>query len=758
MEAVGLALSAIPGGVATVQVRYAHADGSWPWVESTITNRLADPAVGGFVINTRDVTERVLATERLAHQATHDALTGLPNRTLLEDRMAQARSSARRHGEILAAFFVDIDRFKSVNDTYGHAAGDLFLIEAARRLRRAARVDDTVARLGGDEFVVVACLHDDGAAYELAARLCTAFKEPFVLNDVLLSVAASVGIATTRDTDGDIDLLDAADIALYEAKADGLGAWAAFEPGMRARDRRREDRSRARRAEQTDVSDKDQVFIRYQAHLVEATQALVVHVDGLIVAVSPPAVGLLRANTQADLVGRHVFEFVTSDSLTVAHERQLAIQTGGWPQAEVVEINTIDGLPLTIEVTSTPAFWKGSLASQMTLRPVEDRWAEIVRIGTQLTRTIGKAAIITDVDFKIVAWNDEATELYGWSLDEVMGRLVTDLLPWAGAMADEPIARHHLQTTGRWEGLAPQVRRDGSVVVVDTVAQVINDREGNPIGVVSVLLPSMQKVIPYEDNATTFSELETAIQCGELRMAFQPIVDQHGHVTKVEALVRWQHPTRGLLLPDEFIPAAERTDVMAALTAEVLRQSCEQVALWRRQGMPLLEVAVNISGRELADPLLIDRVITALHVSGLPASALWLEITETALANDASLVGDGLARLCGLGIRIALDDFGTGFATLAQLHQFPAHALKIDRLFVHGITTTDAGDVAIVRSVLALGHELGLEVIAEGVETDEQREALNRMGCELFQGYLFARPAFAEPAPPWLRTVSSIEA
>jgi diguanylate cyclase (GGDEF)-like protein/PAS domain S-box-containing protein len=770
VAAVGLALAADPGGSATVQLRYAHANGSWPWVEATITNRLADPAVGGFVINTRDVTDRVQATERLAHQATHDALTGLPNRTLLEDRMVQARSSARRHGEILAAFFVDIDRFKAVNDTYGHAAGDLFLIEAADRLRRAARVDDTVARLGGDEFVVVACLHDENAARELGSRLCGAFAEPFMLNGVMLSVAASVGIATTRDTEGDLDLLNAADIALYEAKADGLGAWAAFEPSMRAHDRRREDRAHVRRPDRTDTEvvaadamtareqEQEQVFIRYQAHLAEATQALVVQVDGLIVAVSPMAVVLLAADAPADLIGRHVFEFVTPDSLAVAHERQVAIQTGGWPQAEIVDITTLDGRPATIEVTSTPAFWHGRLASQMTLRPVEDRWAEIVRVGTELTRTIGKAAIITDVDFKIVAWNDEAAELYGWSRDEVMGRLVTEVLPWVGAAADEPTARHHLQSTGRWEGLVPQARRDGSMVVVDTVAQVINDRDGNPIGVVSVLVPSTQKVILYEDSETLLAELDTAIRRGELRMAFQPIVDHHGHVTKVEALVRWHHPTRGLLLPDDFIPTVERTSLMAALTAEVLRQSCEQVARWRSEGMPQLEVAVNVSGRELSDPLLIDRVNAALDSSGLPASALWLEITETALAKDADLVGDGLARLCGLGIRIALDDFGTGFATLAQLHQFPAHALKIDRLFVNGIATTEAGDGAIVRSVLALGHELGLEVIAEGVETDAQRTALTRMGCELFQGYLFARPAFAEPAPPWLRTLSSIEA
>ena len=166
--------------------------------------------------------------------------------------------------------------------------------------------------------------------------------------------------------------------------------------------------------------------------------------------------------------------------------------------------------------------------------------------------------------------------------------------------------------------------------------------------------------------------------------------------------------------------------------------------------MPNLELTVNVSGRELADPALVERVKAVIEASGLPAHALWLEITETAVAKDAAAAGDGIAQLCAFGVRIALDDFGTGFATLAQLHQFPSHALKIDRLFVEKIATADSGDIAIVRSVLALGHELGLDVIAEGVETEAQRDALIRMGCVLFQGYLFARPAFARPAPIWV--------
>ena len=760
---VVVALATHPGSTATAQFRYAHANGTWRWLEATITNRLEDSDVEGYVINTRDVTDWVSATERLAHQATHDALTGLPNRAMLEDRMVQARSSALRRHEVLAAFFVDVDHFKAVNDTYGHATGDLFLVEAARRLRQAARIDDTVARLGGDEFVVIASIVDEAAAFELASRLCDAFAEPFLLDGLLLAVAASVGIATTSDLDGDVDLLGAADIALYEAKACGRGGWAVYTPGSRTHDSRRSDQSRTRNSlgdtDRGASSDRgpvhDDVFARYKAHIAEATQAVVVHVDGTIVAASPPAVRLLEAHAQGGLLGRHVFEFVTQDSAVKAQARQLAIQTGGWPHPEIVELKTIGGRILSLEVTSTPAFWQGRLASQMTLRPAEDRWAEIVRFGCELTRSMSQAAIITDVDYKIVAWNEEATQLYGWTREEVLGRLVSDVLPTAGTETERAIARRELQTAGRWEGLVTQVRRDGSAVTVAAVTQVIHDHEGKPIGVVSVNDPLLQSVSGDESNRTLLEELETGIAEGQLRIAYQPIVDAGGHVAKVEALVRWQHPVRGLLTPDAFIPAAERSALMGALTGEVLSQSCAQVASWRRDGMPTLELTVNVSGRELADPALVERVKAAIDASGLPASALWLEITETALAKDVAAAGDGIAQLCAFGVRIALDDFGTGFATLAQLHQFPSHALKIDRLFVDGIATAESGDVAIVRSVLALGRELGLDVIAEGVETQAQRDALIGMGCVLFQGYLFARPTFAQPSPIWVRSRSA---
>ncbi len=745
----GLLLASTPGGTTRVEFRYANADSSWRWVEAMMTNRLDDPAVGGYVVNTRDVTDRVEAVAHLAHRATHDALTGLPNRALLQDRMAQAQAAAARGEEQLAALFIDLDHFKEVNDTYGHGVGDLLLVDVARRLAAASRAQDTVARQGGDEFVVLARVRSAAEANQLAARLCASFEEPFLLGDLVLAVTASVGVATASDVAEDLDLMGAADIALYATKDRGRAGWTAYTSGMAKEDRREDLVS----VEPAGAVEKRRAEDRYRAYVAGAGVAIVVHVDGVVVAVSPPVVAMFDAASDAQLVGRRLAVFGLGDLTTAVIVGEPAVDVGGWTHPHFVEVTTDTGRTTRLEVTSTPTSWAGAIADQLTLRPAEDRWNEIVRIGAELTGSVTQAVIITDLDYRIVAWNDPASQLYGWSADEVLGSSLADVVPWAGTDRERAEARLDLEARGRWTGRAYQSARDGRRLAVDAVTQVIHDHRATPIGIVSVNVPAIGALDEAAADATLVDELETAIAQGQLLLAYQPIFGSGGDVAKVEALVRWDHPARGLLMPGEFIPAAEASQLVVALTGDVLRRSCAQVAAWRHEGMADLELTVNVSGGELADPGLVDRVVAALDASGLPATALWLEITETALAIDVDRTTDTLARLCGLGVRIALDDFGTGFATLAQLHRFPAHALKIDRLFVDGLGAPDGGDTAIVRAILALADELGLAVIAEGVETEAQRDQLVRMGCGFLQGYLLARPAFAEPAPPWLASV-----
>jgi EAL domain-containing protein (putative c-di-GMP-specific phosphodiesterase class I) len=221
-------------------------------------------------------------------------------------------------------------------------------------------------------------------------------------------------------------------------------------------------------------------------------------------------------------------------------------------------------------------------------------------------------------------------------------------------------------------------------------------------------------------------------------------------VVAVEALVRWNHPERGLLYPDEFLPIAEQTGIIDALTRWVLATALAQLDEWGR-AVDGLAVAINISARNLARNDFADSVLRALAASGVPADRLLLEITETALVADPDRAGRSLRRLDTAGVRISIDDFGQGQTSLGYLSTLPLHELKIDKSFVLDMLN-DSSHAAIVRSVIDLAHNLGFEVVAEGVETVQILDALTALGCDIAQGYLLARPMPADALPAWLGT------
>jgi diguanylate cyclase (GGDEF)-like protein/PAS domain S-box-containing protein len=247
-------------------------------------------------------------------------------------------------------------------------------------------------------------------------------------------------------------------------------------------------------------------------------------------------------------------------------------------------------------------------------------------------------------------------------------------------------------------------------------------------------------------------DLRTAIETGQLEVHYQPVwrtaADSAGcTIAGFEALVRWHHPTLGRQNPAEFVAVAEDTGLISGLGAFVLAKACGQTAAWRAEGHDV-SVSVNLSARQLSDPELVGSVAGIVARSGLPATSLWLELTESALAEDSVDVASVLADLVALGIRISVDDFGTGYSSLGRLRHLPVSALKIDQSFVADMTRASAVDGVgdggtIVDSTIALAHRLGLSVIAEGVETAEQLAGLATLGCDLSQGYLLGRPVAA---------------
>jgi diguanylate cyclase (GGDEF)-like protein len=245
------------------------------------------------------------------------------------------------------------------------------------------------------------------------------------------------------------------------------------------------------------------------------------------------------------------------------------------------------------------------------------------------------------------------------------------------------------------------------------------------------------------------AELRRALERGELVLHYQPKADLHsGRVTSVEALVRWQHPARGVLGPMEFIPVAEQTGLIGPLTRWVLGEALGQCAAWRDQGLDL-SVAVNLSARNLLDSRLPDDVAGMLGRNRLGAASLELEITEGAIMTDPVRARTVLERLSTMGIRLAIDDFGVGHSSLAYLGRLPVDEIKIDRSFVMGMGE-DRGDAVIVRSTIDLGRNLGLEVVAEGVETNEAWEQLAKLGCDRAQGYFLTRPLPASDVACWI--------
>ncbi len=422
------------------------------------------------------------ANRQLRHMATHDSLTGLPNRALLEDRLQQAIAQALRQDERFAVLVCDLDRFKLVNDSMGHHAGDMFLQEIARRLAGCVREGDTLARQGGDEFVfVLAAPSGEAEADTVSKRALEALALPMRIDGIDIHTSASFGVAVfPRDGDRAELLLTNADAAMYHAKQRGGGL------------------------------------------------------------------------------------------------QQFCADMGGTAQ-------------------------------------------------------------------------------YRLRLE---------------------------------------------------------------------------------------SDLHQALRTGQFELHYQPKVDTlSGAVRSAEALLRWRHPERGYIAPNEFIPIAEETGQIGMIGGWVLHEACRQARSWADRGMPFLRVGVNISAAQFHQPGLVDSVRDALQSAGLAARYLEIELTESCVMSNPEESIAVLEELSRMGVLVSVDDFGTGYSSMSYLRRFPIDKLKIDKTFVAEMDTR-ADDASIVQAIVSLAHGLHLKVVAEGVETEAQLQALRKLGCDQYQGY------YCSPAVP----------
>lgn len=376
-----------------------------------------------------------------------------------------------------------------------------------------------------------------------------------------------------------------------------------------------------------------------------------------------------------------------------------------------------------------------------------------------------EAIVVTDPVRCVIFVNPAFTAMTGFEAEEIVGRSadllrsgqydaefydavwseVDDVGHWQGCLSNR---RKSGELFDQWLSITAVRNAAGSIERYISVASDITNYKNAP-GRASHPLNRQEpdRARPFASPSTHAGAerlrieagLRRALDRGELRLHYQPQIDlTNGALVGAEALIRWIDPDRGLVGPDEFIPVAEDCGLILPIGAWVIAEVCRQQGAWRAAGLGLVPIAVNVSALQIQRGGFVAGVIDALDRQGVPESALSLEITESVLLRSPDAVGESMRRLAQAGIRLALDDFGTGFSSLNHLKQMPLHRLKIDASFVKGLPD-NARDAAIVRAVLSLAHHLGIEVVAEGVESAQQAEFLDGSGCRIAQGFLWSK-------------------
>ncbi len=507
---------------------------------------------------------------------------------------------------------------------------------------------------------------------------------------------------------------------------------------------------------------------RHAALLRGSSDGVVVHDGTNILFVNEEAARLVGVE-QADAVGMRIASLIQrrgdpgEKPGEPADERPRARRVRLWLRQPAGQLIAVDASMALVS-------WRGDRAVQIVLHDLtlEHHSQRSDAVLVQVEKAVSDAVVSTDEDLRIVDWNPSASEMYGWTLDEVVGRSISDVLGPPDPSLAIGDSADAVAGSDAWRGTVRHHHRDGHTLLVESAEMILRDSDGAVGGLLEVnrpvavtaddasnLRPSqtaggqLQPLQPndarphgWPDDAAFVADVRAALASGAISVAYQPIVELGTRrVRTVEALARWNHSQRGAINPGQFIPLAERSGVIEELGEWILKQACTDVLLMGAEGIDV-ELSVNLSVVQLRDPALSQHVVQLLTDTGFPPTRLWIEVTESVLLDDDAILP--LQTLHDMGVRLVIDDFGTGYAMFQYITRLPIDSLKIDTTFIAGLGI-DARDTAIVRSVVNLGRELGLEVVAEGVETESQRAQLLSLNCRFGQGWLFCRALpFAE--------------
>ncbi|MCZ6774816.1 MAG: EAL domain-containing protein [Proteobacteria bacterium] len=672
-------------------------------------------------INRQNVELRFLATR--------DPLTGCLNRRAFFERYDQLFDEAKAKNSALSCIMVDIDHFKAVNDNHGHSVGDDVIGFMADVLKIESRDDDLVCRYGGEEFCLVlpGLNMEDAAA--VAERLCQTIRETSDAHfKGKVRITISAGVATqTADSFTSMDLVNEADTALYAAKEGGRNRYVCWgDTGVDGRPLPADsDTALTRRIATTIVPP----LMTTGAHSLEPVDVQRLH-DRII-----ELEAMADAKALEDQNHGAIDELTGLPNRFLFHDRL----------SELIKRSDRNGVGFAILYLDLDLYGQvkdtlGSDAGDSLLVTVIERMAVALR-NSDIVAYVGggrqpaRLSRLSDEGFGIALTDLKDPESIPWILQRLFSCL------------DEPVNIDGEEVYASCcIGISVYPTDGEDVKTILRHASIARSHAKERVGQNKFSFYSAEMNHLASQRIHLDAQMRHALEEDQFYVAYQPKMDlRTGQITAMEALIRWQHPDRGLINPNDFIPIAERTGFIVKIGAWVLRAACIQAKEWIDAGAKDIRVAVNVSMVQLASENFIEELVSILEETGVETKNLELEITETAVMEDVEIASRQLQELRSSGVYISIDDFGTGYSSLAYLKSFALDYLKIDSSFVADMER-DISDTALIAAVIAMAHRLRLRVVAEGVETMAQLEQLRHLQCDEVQGYLLSKPVSGEEA------------
>ena len=666
-----------------------------------------------FMVNKlQDANEEIRKkSEVLDFLAKHDALTLCLNRRSFNEFLLDAFNQARTRDSHLSCIMIDIDFFKSVNDRYGHATGDRVIMAVADILKTSTRNSDRVSRYGGEEFCVVLPGMDLQATARVAERMRAIIEKKPCAG---VKITISLGVSSLENNAGKAEeLISQADKALYIAKNSGRNRVVSW----------------GRETEIASLSLKNKDANRHELEC-EASKMYTAVQKQLQDRVSKFE-GLLEQRT-AELKHHQMYDEKTGFPTLALFEDRLAHEIARSKRKKIL----LAVVSATIDTAKRVCETLGDNAAQ----ELVIAWGQ--RLNRTLRSNIGMVAMLNA---------DSGTSTISGLNQAEFGILLTDIkqvdhVTWViKRMIDafeEPFQLNGTQIYASvYYGVSLYPHDGETVEKLYSSAVNASAYAKKRNGIDRYMFASSELNDMAASQLQIESLLHKAIPDNELQLHYQPKIEAAtGRVAGFEALLRWRNPVLGVVLPNKFIPIAERGGLIDKLGDWIIRTACRQLRDWMNSGLEVVPISINMSSIQLRQNDLATRCLNHLKEFDIDSNLVEIELTESELVNNYDNSMTRLKQLKEAGFRLIMDDFGTGYSSLSYLRKIPLSGIKIDKSFIDDIDEKNEDSINLIASIISISHSLGLQVVAEGVESKHQAEHLASLGCELLQGYYFSRP------------------